>query len=155
MTGDTRRLEDQWILGGKEEVVARFKVAPRQVVILTAEVQCEKSKEIFSQPKMTVWFRNRTSQRVQQSTFSLEESANPANKQMLQILIRYDEATQRTCTAQIANEDSRSAGNFSQQPMDIIAIGFTVPAGSKLKVQRLDMHRVASPAAIDSALQVK
>lgn len=153
--GDSRRLDNQWIVGGKEESVVRFNVAERQVVILAGSVQCEKSADPFSQPRMTVWVRDRASGRVQQSSFSLPESSAEAAPQSVRILARYDMATGRMCTAQLAGENNRSAGNFSQSPGDIVAIGFSVPAGSKLKVQRLDMHRVASPAAVDSALQVK
>ncbi len=140
--GDSRRLDNQWIVGGKEESVVRFNVAARQVVILVGSVQCEKSADPFSQPRMTVWLRDRASGRVQQSSFSLPESSTDAAPQSVRILARYDMATGRMCTAQLAGENNRSAGNFSQSPGDIVAIGFSVPEGSQLKLHRLQLHRL-------------
>ena len=131
--------------------MVRFNVAERQVVILAGSVQCEKSADPFSQPRMTVWVRDRASGRVQQSSFSLPESSAEAAPQSVRILARYDMATGRMCTAQLAGENSRSAGNFSQSPGDIVAIGFSVPEGSLLKVHRLQLHRLTVAGKEDVA----
>ena len=141
--GDSRRQDNSWILGGKAESVARFDVAARPLVILCADLQCKKSTAPFSQPRITVWVRDRASGRVQQSSFSLPEGSANTDRQQVCILARYDMETGRMCTAQWSGETDRSAGNFSQPPGDIVAIGFHVPEGSQLKVHRLQLRRLA------------
>lgn len=148
--GDARRLDDQWILGGEQEAVVEFKTDARQAVILSADVQCEKSKDPFSQPRLTFWFRDKETQRIRKSEFSLAESSASGKTQAIQIVVRYDAATRQMCTAQIAGKNRSGASSFPQMPVDLVAIGFTVPAGAKLRLYRLEMYRPVLPGVENS-----